>query len=73
MELHVTHSTMGREAFLLQDGDGKTFLFDRVARRVSAVDKVARLARNGSWESFDGDPVPIIEEVRAALETNPSA
>lgn len=65
--LDVTHRTPGGEAYLIRKEDGVCLLYDRHSHEVTELAQPGRLARRGSWLPFDGDPEPILEEVRRLL------
>jgi len=68
MDLIVTHRTPGSEAYLLRRDDEVTLLYNRSLKKVSEVEVPARFVGRASWFEFDGDPEPIIDEVRHLLE-----
>lgn len=61
--------TPGSDAYLLVDNDGpesrQAWLYDRAARRVSAIPNPGLLVGRGSWLSFDGDEVLVLRDARA--------
>lgn len=68
MDLVVTHRTPGSEAYLLRKDNAVTLLYNRSLKEVSEVEVPARFVGRTSWFEFDGDPDPIIDEVRGVLE-----
>jgi len=68
MDLVVTHRTPASEAYLLRKDNEVTLLYNRSLRDVSEVKVPARFVGRASWFEFDGDPEPIIDEVRGVLE-----
>lgn len=72
MDLAVTHRSQGSEAYLLLQ-DETVLLYDRYAKTVNEVKVPARFAGRASWLKFDGDPEPIISEVRDLLHQQGNA
>lgn len=68
MDLVVTHRTPGSEAYLLRKDGGVTLLYNRSLKQIAEVDVPARFVGRASWFDFDGDPDPIVDEVRDLLE-----
>jgi len=68
MDLVVTHRTPGSEAYLLRKDDVVTLLYNRPLKQITEIKAPARFVGRTSWLDFDGDPHPIIDEVRGALE-----
>lgn len=65
--LVVTHRSLGGEAYLLRR-NGVTLLYDRFGETVGKVEVPARFIGRATWLEFDGDPDPIVNEVRKLLK-----
>jgi hypothetical protein len=70
LTLTVTQRVARGDAFLLvhvENGQRRMLLYDRSAQVLTQFDEPGRLVGRASWERFDGDPTPIVREVRRLL------